>query len=150
MTDLCEGGNEPPGSLASKCSKWIFSQLEEEGNEFLFQKGGAPPHWHLDVRNVLNQQLAGIWIWRVGNQDNIFSSWPPRSPDLAVCDFFLWGHIKNLVYIPPLPQNLQELQLRITVGIESISIDMLEHVWHEWKYRLDVCSVTRGAHIKCI
>jgi hypothetical protein len=24
--------------------------------------------------------------------------WPPSSPDLNPCDFFLWGHLKQLVY----------------------------------------------------
>ncbi|KAJ4451180.1 hypothetical protein ANN_02622 [Periplaneta americana] len=50
-------------------TEWLFPQLEEEGNEFLFQKDGAPPHWHFDVRNVLNQQLEGRWIGSAGNQD---------------------------------------------------------------------------------
>ena len=27
--------------------------------------------------------------------------------------------------------------------------DMLERVWREWEYRLDICRVTRGAHIEC-
>ncbi|KAJ4431025.1 hypothetical protein ANN_19618 [Periplaneta americana] len=106
-------------SYLDMLTEWLFPQLEEEGNEFLFQQDGAPPHWHLDVRNVLNQQLAGRWIGRAGNQD-VLCNWPLRSPDLIVCDFFLWGQIKNLVYIPPLLQNLQELQLRITAAIESI------------------------------
>ncbi|KAJ4430946.1 hypothetical protein ANN_19539 [Periplaneta americana] len=25
-------------------------------------------------------------------------AWPPRSPDLTVCDFFLWGHLKTKVF----------------------------------------------------
>ena len=28
--------------------------------------------------------------------------WPPRSPDLTPCDFFLWGHLKSKVYTSPL------------------------------------------------
>ena len=50
-------------------TEWLFPQLEEEGNEFLFQQDGAPPHWHLDVQEVLNEQLAGRWIGRTGNQE---------------------------------------------------------------------------------
>ncbi|GBM92383.1 hypothetical protein AVEN_213222-1 [Araneus ventricosus] len=26
------------------------------------------------------------------------SYWPPYSPDLNPCDFFLWGHMKDLEY----------------------------------------------------
>jgi hypothetical protein len=28
-------------------------------------------------------------------------AWPPRSPDLTQMDFFLWGHIKALIYTSP-------------------------------------------------
>ena len=28
-------------------------------------------------------------------------AWPPRSPDLTTMDFFLWGHIKALIYTSP-------------------------------------------------
>jgi hypothetical protein len=26
-------------------------------------------------------------------------SWPPRSPDLSICDFYLWGYLKGRVQI---------------------------------------------------
>jgi len=38
--------------------------------------------------------------------------WPPRSPDLSVCDFFLWGYLKNRVYTTR-PRTLDELKQRI-------------------------------------
>ncbi|KAJ4441386.1 hypothetical protein ANN_11241 [Periplaneta americana] len=41
----------------------------------------------------------------MGNQD----FWPLRSPDLTPCDFFLWGYVKEAVYIPPLPTTLADL-----------------------------------------
>jgi hypothetical protein len=28
-------------------------------------------------------------------------AWPPRSPDLTPMDFFIWGHIKDLIYTSP-------------------------------------------------
>ncbi|KAF2367907.1 hypothetical protein FHG87_001352, partial [Trinorchestia longiramus] len=43
--------------------------------------------------------------------------WPPRSPDLTPCDFFLWGYLKNKVYFSP-PQDLEELQNRIRSEID--------------------------------
>ncbi|GFX33870.1 uncharacterized protein TNCV_3962791 [Trichonephila clavipes] len=34
---------------------WLFPQLEEsEPNNFIWQQDGAPPHWHLSVRDWLN------------------------------------------------------------------------------------------------
>jgi hypothetical protein len=35
--------------------------------------------------------------------------WPPKSPDLSVCDFFLWGYLKNRVYTTR-PRTLDELK----------------------------------------
>ena len=37
-------------------------------------------------------------------------TWPLRSPDLTVCDFFLWGFVKDNVYVPQLPKTLPELR----------------------------------------
>ena len=36
--------------------------------------------------------------------------WPPRSPDLTPCDYFLWGYVKDQVFIPPMPLDLAELR----------------------------------------
>jgi hypothetical protein len=38
--------------------------------------------------------------------------WPPRSPDLTPCDFFLWGFVKDSVYVPPLPTSIHEIRDR--------------------------------------
>ena len=47
-----------------------------------------------------------------------------------------------------LPANLEELKQRITAALENVTKDMLQRVWHEFDYRLDVCRVTGGAHIE--
>ena len=38
--------------------------------------------------------------------------WPPRSPDLNPCDFYVWGHLKAMAY-NPLPKTLDDLQANI-------------------------------------
>jgi hypothetical protein len=62
--------------------------------------------------------------------------------------FFLWGYVKDLVFVPPLPRNLADLKARIIAALKSISAPMLTRVWQELEYRIDVCRVTRGAHIE--
>jgi hypothetical protein len=52
------------------------------------------------------------------------------------------------VYIPPLPSTLDELKNRITTAVESIIKDLLQEVWNEFDYRLDVIRVTKGAYIE--
>lgn len=40
-------------------------------------------------------------------------AWPPRSPDLTLCNFSLWDYVKNHIYVPPLPATLNELSLQL-------------------------------------
>jgi len=70
----------------------------------------------------------------------------PRSPDATPCDFFLWAYGKDQVYVPPLPASIPELKVRIRTAIEIITADMLQTVWNEHGYRVDVCRITKGAH----
>jgi hypothetical protein len=74
--------------------------------------------------------------------------WPPRSPDLAMCDLFLWGFIKDCVFVPPLPATLVDLRTRITAVVTVIDHDTLQRVWQELDYRLDVYRVMSGAYIE--
>ena len=52
------------------------------------------------------------------------------------------------VCVPPLPASIMELKVRIRTAIETISADMLQTVWNELDYRVDVCRITKGAHIE--
>ena len=77
-----------------------------------------------------------------------FNNLPPRSPDATPCDFFLWGYVKDRVYVPLLPASIPELKVRIRTAIETITADMLQTVWNKLDYRVDVCRITKGAHIE--
>lgn len=128
---------------------WMFPQLvENEPNNFIWQQDGAPPHWHSDVRDWLNVTVPERWIGRKGPTDRACFEWPPRSPDLTPCDFYLWGFIKDRVYVPPLPADLPDLRNRIAAAVATITPETLINVWEELSYRLDVCRVTKGAHIE--
>ena len=72
----------------------------------------------------------------------------PRSADATPCDFFLWGYVKDQVYVPPIPTSISELKVRIRTAIETVTDDMLQTVWNELDYRVDVCRITKGAHIE--
>ena len=45
---------------------------------------------------------------------------------------------------------VDELQERITAAVKSVTPDMLQRVWSELDYRIDVYRVTRGGHIECM
>jgi len=75
-------------------------------------------------------------------------AWPPRSLDATPCDFFLWGYVKDQVYVHPLPASILELKVQIRTAIETITAEMVQTVWNELDYRVDVCRITNGAHIE--
>ena len=43
---------------------------------------------------------------------------------------------------------IQEMKVRIRTVIETITADMLQTVWNELDYRVDVCRITKGSHIE--
>ena len=86
------------------------------------------------------------WISRTGPKDLALHSWTPRSPDMTPCDFFLWGHVKERVYVPPLPADLDELTNRIMAAVKSVTEDTLRHVWDEFSYRVDVVHAAGAGH----
>jgi len=89
------------------------------------------------------------FLYRVIRNDcRGFNNLPPRSPDASPCDFFLWGYVKDQVYVPPLPASIPELKVRIRTAIETITDDMLQTVWNELDYRVDICRITKGAYIE--
>jgi hypothetical protein len=73
--------------------------------------------------------------------------WPPRSPDLTPC-VFLWGYVKDKVFVPPVPVTSDDLKQRITTAAAGVDEDKLTRVWQEFDYRIDICRMTKGAHIE--
>ena len=54
---------------------------------------GLPPHYTRPMRDYLNESFSNRWLGRGGPV-----AWPPRSPGLTPLDYYLWGHMKTLVY----------------------------------------------------
>ena len=129
--------------------QWLFPQLHEAKPEnFIWQQDGAPPHCHAFVRDWLNNVVPDTWIGRKGPDDRACFAWPPRSPDLTPCDCYLRGFVKDRVYVPPLPADLTDLRHRIEAAVATVIPDTLSKVWDDLGYRLDVCQVTKSAHIE--
>jgi hypothetical protein len=84
----------------------------------------------------------------MGPQNLVLYFWPPRSPDITPCDFFLWGYIKDRVFVPPLATNLDDLKDRITAEVTSVKEDTLRGIWNELSYRLDVVHAAGGGYIE--
>jgi hypothetical protein len=96
-------------SYLDMMQEWLLPQLDDDSHDFIYQQDGAPTHYHHLVRGYLNQHLPQRWIGCTAANDQALLHWPPRPPDLTPCDFFLWGYVKDSVFVPPLPRDLPEL-----------------------------------------
>ena len=76
-------------------------------------------------------------------------NWPARSPDLAPCDYFLWGYLKSLVY-KDRPRTVDDLKNAIRTEIARIPLNMLERVVNSFQNRLIQCIDNEGGHLKDI
>jgi hypothetical protein len=63
-------------------------------------------------------------------------------------DFLFWGFMKDNVYIPPMPVDLQEIRDRIVNTTALVDANFLDKLWDKLEYRLDVCRMARGSHIE--
>jgi hypothetical protein len=123
---------------------WLLPQLNNNCDDYILLLKGAFPHFHTNVRVLLSRVLPQRWIGRAANGDNKLLPWPPRSPDHTQRDIFLWGFVRDSVYVPQLPTPIQELRGRMAYALQAITADMLHRVWDEFHYRLDMCRVIQG------
>jgi hypothetical protein len=66
-----------------------------------YMHDGDSVHFSHAVRGVLNNTYHGRWIGRGGP-----IAWPPCSPDFNPLNFYLWEHLKSLVYATPVDEAL--------------------------------------------
>ena len=83
-------------------------------SQMYFQHDGAPPHYTRHVREYINESFPNRWLGRGGPV-----AWPPRSPDLTTLDYYIWGHMKTLVYETKVDSRA-ELRARIFAVAEQI------------------------------
>lgn len=113
-------------------------------NEMWFMHDGAPAHFSIVARHFLTTTYGDRWIGRGGPH-----LWPARSPDLNPMDYFLWGHLKSLVYTTPV-ENVDDLRNRIIAGCNTIRNDpgVFERVRQSMRRRMDSCIQAGGNHFQ--
>lgn len=103
-----------------------------------FQQDGCPAHYGINVREYLDLVFPNRWIGRGGG-----INWPARSPDLAPCDFFLWGHLKSKIYSKHY-ENLDLLRQAIFEECDNITDRQLANVRASFYNRLGYCLAENG------
>ncbi|KAL4130614.1 hypothetical protein QTP88_008035 [Uroleucon formosanum] len=121
----------------------LCPKIEEyENNDvFWFQQDGATAHTARWSRAVLQKMFPGRLV---SLRENI--TWPPRSPDLSPCDYFLWGYLKAEVFKHQ-PRTIEELKKTIRQEISRIPLDMLAKMMENFRERLQMCVARQGNHL---
>ena len=107
-----------------------------------FQQDGATAHTANQTLDWLHQKFGDRLISRRTN-----NVWASHSPDLNPPDFFLWGYIKDRVYLNK-PRNIPELKAEVCRIIKSIHVDMCSSVINNFAVRVRECLVRGGTHIE--
>ena len=133
--------------MKMKTSRNIQTKLRKKTTA-VFQQDGAPPHWSLATRALLNTMFPGRWIGRAGATDQNMLDWPPRSPDITPLDFFLWGYVKDDVFTLPFPETVEQMMVKIQDAIKKISRALLEKVHERFRRKLKLVIKKKGSHIE--
>jgi hypothetical protein len=61
-------------------------------------------------------------------------------------EFYLWGFVKDQVYQPKVPRNVDELKAMIKVAVTQVTPETLQKEWEALEFWRDACRITSGAH----
>lgn len=117
-------------NVTGECCKrmlryFFFRSLRDYLKNIIFQQDDALPHYAVPVPQYLNEKIGSRWIGRAGPVGR-----PPRSPNLTACDFFLWGYIKDRVFLDH-PNTIAGLKSLIMAAIASIYKPTLQKKWKQ-------------------
>jgi hypothetical protein len=109
-----------------------------------FMQDGAPPHFAVTVRQHLDMVFGQRWIGRGGPV-----AWPPRSPDITPCDFWLWVHVKAEVYKTEII-DINDLRNKIINAFNTVreKIGVFDRMRNSLCRRLHACIEANGEHFE--
>lgn len=126
------------------------AKLKRWTRGFWFQQDGATPHCKEENLRLIRSTFGDKVISR--RYPEMFDAginWPPYSPDLSPLDFFVWGHIKDLVY-KDRPKSISELKKKIKDVFDSIPIEACENAISNFEKRARLLIHKEGMHIENI
>lgn len=121
---------------------YLLAELHRRGfdsAQICYQHDGAPAHITNDVRQCLNDNFM-CWI---GRGEGSLIAWPPRSPDLNMLDFFLWGVLQHRVN-QLTSRSIDEVKRKVPAEIARITPDTLARVHENLFKRLHKCIEQEG------
>ena len=118
----------------------FFQLLSDNERQYgYFQQDSATAHTAADsldaIREVFDDRIISRGLW------------PSRSPDLTVCDYYLWGTLKNRVYRNN-PHSIDELKDNIRAELGRITEEELLRVNQNFIKRCQECVNVGGHHFE--
>ncbi|GBO23851.1 hypothetical protein AVEN_79130-1 [Araneus ventricosus] len=76
--------------------KQLLPALQQRGcvDSRIFMQDGSPPYIATPVKQLLNLHFGNDRFISL----HFPTDWPPRSPDVNPCDYWLWGCLKDVVH----------------------------------------------------
>lgn len=127
-------------SYRTMIDNFLRPMVEQHPNLW-FQQDGATAHTARQTMDMLRE----IFGERIISKNSDFP-WPPRSPDLTAPDFFLWGYLKDKVYVNK-PQTLGQLKQNIRDEIRRLQPETLRRVMQNALKRANACIEQNGGHL---
>ena len=119
-----------------------FRRLNINRREVWWQQDGAPSHTSNQAIRYLQGQFPGKLISKRGDHN-----WPARSPDLAICDFFLWGFLKQYIWEKPVaeqPHHLRALKNAIQDASNHLNQNTIRRAFQGMVHRVRKCMNENG------
>ena len=125
---------------------FAIPQLQQRNRlqQTIFMADCAPPYISNKVQQLLRQNFSDNRVISC----NFPVAWPPRSPDLKPCNFWLGGYLKSQVYVGGV-SNLSILKDSITKTVRSIPRDRLRTAMENVVHRMQGVISENCAHTEC-
>ena len=146
-----EEGEETATVTSDSCIRMFencfLPELRKRGidkTSMWFQQDGATTHTARASMTAVRGAFPNRVISRFGDLP-----WPPRSPDLSMCDFYLWGFLISRVYAGT-PRTLGEFKTAIRENIQEIGEETLVKVEANFRRPLQICARENGHYLSDI
>lgn len=125
-----------------------FAHGVDAVDDWWFMQDGATAHRTRDVFDLIDEHFHGRVIGLdYESRYGCGIEWPPCSPDLNPCDFWLWGYLKDEVF-KSRPRTLDDLKREIIRVVNSIDQETFVRVVKGFENRLEALIDCNGAHFE--
>ena len=104
---------------------------------YIWMQDGSPAHISWPAVVLLYQTYDNI----ISKNSDI--PWPPYSPDLNPCDYYLWGRAKEDYLSSP---NIQHHKIAFENKMADISLEECQKAIDDFPRRLQLCLGAEGGH----